>query len=109
MLQTSRGILGRQRTGTQSILLFRLLLETIQAEIPLEMSITAFVLFFLELKVKNFGRAGRTKYTHLVDQDTTAFDAAWTSNDPLATKFQMSHGGGFKEVFEKPTSRKTTK
>ncbi|CDI97695.1 microfibrillar associated protein 1 [Echinococcus multilocularis] len=61
------------------------------------------------LRVKNFGRAGRTKYTHLVDQDTTAFDAAWTSNDPLATKFQMSHGGGFKEVFEKPTSRKNTK
>uniref|UniRef100_A0A5K3FMM5 MFAP1 domain-containing protein n=1 Tax=Mesocestoides corti TaxID=53468 RepID=A0A5K3FMM5_MESCO len=58
------------------------------------------------LRVKNFGRAGRTKYTHLVDQDTTAFDAAWTSNDPLATKFQMSHGGGFKDVFEKPLAHK---
>lgn len=61
------------------------------------------------LRVKNFGRAGRTKYTHLVDQDTTAFDAAWTSNDPLATKFQMAHGGGFKEVYEKPTAKKNKK
>merc|ERR1719145_542958 len=29
------------------------------------------------MQVKNFGRSGRTKYTHLVDQDTTEFDAAW--------------------------------
>ncbi|VDO04777.1 unnamed protein product [Rodentolepis nana] len=61
------------------------------------------------LRVKNFGRAGRTKYTHLVDQDTTAFDAAWSSNDPLAMKFQMQHGGGFKEIYEKPTAKKKMK
>lgn len=61
------------------------------------------------LRVKNFGRAGRTKYTHLVDQDTTAFDAAWSSNDPLALKFQMQHGGGFKEIYEKPTAKKKVK
>ena len=61
------------------------------------------------LCVKNYGRAGRTKYAHLVDQDTTAFDAAWTSKGPLATKFQMAHGGGFKEVFEKPTGKRRRK
>ncbi|XP_059488008.1 microfibrillar-associated protein 1 [Neocloeon triangulifer] len=30
------------------------------------------------MQVKNFGRSGRTKYTHLVDQDTTAFDSPWS-------------------------------
>merc|ERR1712059_188362 len=32
------------------------------------------------MQVKNFGRSGRTKYTHLVDQDTTQFDAAWSKH-----------------------------
>jgi len=29
------------------------------------------------MQVKNFGRSGRTKYTHLVDQDTTGRDNPW--------------------------------
>ena len=29
------------------------------------------------MQVKNFGRAGRTKYTHLVDQDTTNWESPW--------------------------------
>merc|ERR1712012_211873 len=29
------------------------------------------------MQVKNFGRSGRTKYTHLVDQDTTEFEGPW--------------------------------
>jgi hypothetical protein len=29
------------------------------------------------MQVKDFGRAGRTKYTHLVDQDTTEVSHGW--------------------------------
>jgi hypothetical protein len=29
------------------------------------------------LQVKNFGRRGRTKWTHLVDEDTTNFESPW--------------------------------
>ncbi|KAF4519947.1 hypothetical protein B566_EDAN015039 [Ephemera danica] len=32
------------------------------------------------MQVKNFGRSGRTKYTHLVDQDTTQFDSPWAQD-----------------------------
>ncbi|TPP60725.1 Microfibrillar-associated protein 1 [Fasciola gigantica] len=58
------------------------------------------------MQVKNFGRAGRTKYTHLVDQDTTAFDSPWSTSNPHNIKFQATHGGGFKQLFEKPTAKK---
>ncbi|CAO3698300.1 unnamed protein product [Rhizopus stolonifer] len=30
------------------------------------------------MQVKNFGLAGRTKYTHLVDQDTSSWDSPWS-------------------------------
>jgi len=56
----------------------------------------------LHLQVKNFGRSGRTKYTHLVDQDTTSYDSAWTAETGQNLKFHSTKGGGLKQSFEKP-------
>merc|ERR1712029_35487 len=58
------------------------------------------------MQVKNFGRSGRTKYTHLVDQDTTQFDAAWSQETAQNLKFQLNHSGGMKPVFERPSAKK---
>lgn len=57
------------------------------------------------MQVKNFGRSGRTKYTHLVDQDTTAHDSPWTQETPQTSKMIQS-GGGFKPIFERPSKKK---
>eukprot|EP00092_Neocalanus_flemingeri_P007434 GFUD01008028.1.p1 GENE.GFUD01008028.1~~GFUD01008028.1.p1 ORF type:complete len:495 (+),score=242.56 GFUD01008028.1:91-1575(+) len=54
------------------------------------------------MQVKNFGRSGRTKYTHLVDQDTTQFDAAWSQESATNQKFLQAHAGGMKQQFNKP-------
>merc|ERR1712156_668944 len=56
------------------------------------------------MQVKNFGRSGRTKYTHLVDQDTTQFDAAWSQESAQNVKFQVNHAAGMKNVFERPSA-----
>merc|ERR1711953_477103 len=58
------------------------------------------------MQVKNFGRSGRTKYTHLVDQDTTQFDAAWSQESAQNLKFQLNHAAGTKPVFERPSAKK---
>merc|ERR1712025_713851 len=58
------------------------------------------------MQVKNFGRSGRTKYTHLVDQDTTQFDAAWSQESANNLKFQVNHAAGMKSVFERPSQKK---
>lgn len=58
------------------------------------------------MQVKNFGRSGRTKYTHLVDQDTTQFDAAWADNSALNIKFHSQISAGMKQSFERPTVKK---
>lgn len=40
------------------------------------------------MQVKNFGKQGRTKYTHLTDQDTTKWDSPWANpTDPLRLKY----------------------
>ena len=54
--------------------------------------------FFLPhaCQVKNFGRAGRTKYTHLVDQDTT-YTAA-VSDDPMIQVWRGGRGRDISQV-----------
>lgn len=58
------------------------------------------------MQVKNFGRCGRTKYTHLVDQDTTKFDSPWISETANNDKFMRERGGGMKQNFDKPSYRR---
>lgn len=61
------------------------------------------------MQVKNFGRCGRTKYTHLVDQDTTKFDSPWFIESSNNIKFLNEKSGGMKQIFEKPgVKRKKT-
>ncbi|KAI9995814.1 hypothetical protein PInf_012882 [Phytophthora infestans] len=49
------------------------------------------------MQVKNFGRAGRTKYTHLADQDTSSRDSLWARNDGIREKYK-SHLSGMKDI-----------
>lgn len=58
------------------------------------------------MQVKNFGRCGRTKYTHLVEQDTTKFDSPWSTETPTTMKFISERAGGMKQSFEKPSAYK---
>ncbi|ESP02409.1 hypothetical protein LOTGIDRAFT_138500, partial [Lottia gigantea] len=58
------------------------------------------------MQVKNFGRSGRTKYTHLLDQDTSQFDSPWMADTVQNMKFHSSKGGGMKQNFDRPSNRK---
>lgn len=58
------------------------------------------------MQVKNFGRSGRTKYTHLVDQDTTQFDSPWISETAQNLKFHNYQAAGIKQVFDRPSLKK---
>ncbi|KAL3842301.1 hypothetical protein ACJMK2_020331 [Sinanodonta woodiana] len=58
------------------------------------------------MQVKNFGRSGRTKYTHLVDQDSTQFDSPWMADTAQNVKFHSTKGGGMKQSFERPSNKK---
>lgn len=58
------------------------------------------------MQVKNFGRCGRTKYTHLVDQDTSKFDSPWLAETSTNINFVNSKAAGMKQVFDKPSYSK---
>mmetsp|Transcript_2601 Transcript_2601/g.2711 ORF Transcript_2601/g.2711 Transcript_2601/m.2711 type:complete len:461 (-) Transcript_2601:17-1399(-) len=45
------------------------------------------------LQVKNFGKRGRTKYTHLMDQDTTKFNERLQVDENLQHKYLQKVGG----------------
>lgn len=60
------------------------------------------------MQVKNFGRSGRTKYTHLVDQDTTSFNSAWSQQSTQNIKFLKQKAAGVrdKDLFDRPSVKK---
>ncbi|XP_065853869.1 uncharacterized protein [Euphorbia lathyris] len=45
------------------------------------------------MQVKYFGRSGRTKWTHLVNEDTTDWNNPWTYNDALRAKYNTKMAG----------------
>lgn len=53
------------------------------------------------MQVKNFGRRGRTKHTHLVDQDTTVFDDDLAPDKKLQDSY-FSRRAGVSQNFSKP-------
>lgn len=58
------------------------------------------------MQVKNFGRAGRTKYTHLKNEDTTKTDDPWASaafNPQYVSKL-----GGLAGGFDRPSKKRKT-
>ncbi|OZJ02460.1 hypothetical protein BZG36_04109 [Bifiguratus adelaidae] len=56
------------------------------------------------MQVKNFGKHGQTKYTHLVDQDTSQFDAGWAQKTDI-NKRVLSRMGGIKDDFGRSSKR----
>ncbi|PWA57329.1 Micro-fibrillar-associated protein 1, C-terminal [Artemisia annua] len=56
------------------------------------------------MQVKHFGRSGRTKWTHLVNEDTTDWNNPWTYNDTLRAKYN-SQMAGMKPI-AKPKGKK---
>ncbi|KAL5699007.1 hypothetical protein ACHQM5_029969 [Ranunculus cassubicifolius] len=59
------------------------------------------------MQVKHFGRSGRTKWTHLVNEDTTDWNNPWTYNDPLRAKYNDKMAG--MKPIEKPRGSKKLK
>ncbi|CRH01157.1 micro-fibrillar-associated protein, putative [Plasmodium relictum] len=54
----------------------------------------------LQVRRGNFGKQGQTKYTHLLDNDTSRKDSLWKNND---LNFNSKKK---KDLFERPTYRK---
>ncbi len=60
------------------------------------------------MQVKNFGRRGRTKHTHLVDVDTTNREDAYPIPEARALRENMEKKmAGTEQKFDKPRRLKT--
>ncbi|KAJ7971958.1 Microfibrillar-associated protein 1 [Quillaja saponaria] len=60
------------------------------------------------MQVKHFGRSGRSKWTHLVNEDTTDWNNPWTYNDPLRAKYNAKMAG-MDTPIERPKGSKKLK
>lgn len=60
------------------------------------------------MQVKHFGRSGRTKWSHLVNEDTTDWNSPWTANGPLRAKYNTKMAG-MSTAIEKPKGSKKLK
>ncbi|KAJ7976438.1 microfibrillar-associated protein 1 [Quillaja saponaria] len=60
------------------------------------------------MQVKHFGRSGRSKWTHLVNEDTTDWNNPWTYNDPLRAKYNTKMAG-MNTPIERPKGSKKLK
>ncbi|KAF5205266.1 Microfibrillar-associated protein-like protein [Thalictrum thalictroides] len=59
------------------------------------------------MQVKHFGRSGRTKWTHLVNEDTTDWNNPWTYADNLRKKYDEKMAG--LKPLEKPKGSRKLK